>query len=396
MKAVLFQPYYMGWGGTEKAAYDLGRYLPHEGIELKIVVPGKGFFTERLEDARIPYTVQQAPDTLNEFGGAYYSYGWFKTLTFLTQMVRYNWEFSKWLKEERPDVVILNGVRASIIAGLAPLIARIPSVLYLHGYFHKYSGSRLEILVNMWAALMQKHCVAVSRASIDDFSSKLPRWLKQRLVSRCTVVYNWASIGGLSDRWEDEKGMERDDVHEYVRLGTLASIERRKGLHHLLEVAALLRKRGFVFKLRIGGPTADQVYFAELKELAKSLVLEDVVEFVGFVDPAEFLKELDIFLFASDREGMPLAIIEAMAFGLPIVAFEASGVGEALNHGEAGILVPIGDVQRMADEVAALMASAEARVSLGKRARERSRLFSAVTQIRALATLLKEVAKGRN
>jgi len=387
MKVALFQPYYLGWGGTEKVAYDLARYLPEQGIGLKIVTPGKGVFTERLEQAGLPYEVLEAPEILNKFGGAFYSFGFSEALDFALKMLQYNWRLSRWIKKEKLDLVILNGARASVIAGLAPIFAKVPSVLYLHGYFHKVKKSKFESIVNMWTALWPTYYVAVSKGSINDFSAKLPIWLKQKLKNRCDVVYNWTAIQAFRNAAKEE------DKPGPFHLGTLANIERRKGIHKLLEVATLLKGRELDFRLIIGGAVTDRVYFAELKDMVRSMDLEDIVEFRGFVDPAEFLPQLDVFLFASTQEGMPLAVIEAIASGLPIVAFDATGITEVLDNGAAGILIPSGNVDMMADAVALLLSDSYTRAQYARKALERSKLFSPDVQIHRLGTILKRWAK---
>jgi glycosyltransferase involved in cell wall biosynthesis len=84
---------------------------------------------------------------------------------------------------------------------------------------------------------------------------------------------------------------------------------------------------------------------AELKKVAHNLRLQNV-RFPGRVDGAE-LRELyrnaDVFVLPSEREGMPLVLLEALAMGLPIVATDVSGNRDLVVHGQNGVLVPLGD-----------------------------------------------------
>jgi glycosyltransferase involved in cell wall biosynthesis len=84
---------------------------------------------------------------------------------------------------------------------------------------------------------------------------------------------------------------------------------------------------------------------ADLKEMARKLRLRNVC-FRGRADVAE-LRELyrnaDVFVLPSEREGLPLVLLEAMAMGLPVVATEVPGIREVVIHGQNGLLVPPGD-----------------------------------------------------
>ena len=186
--------------------------------------------------------------------------------------------------------------------------------------------------------------------------------------------------------------MPRSDLKFPATLGTLATVVPNKGIHWLLEVAHDLREKGINFRLLVGGMIADELYFEELLRRAEFLGVREFVEFHGLVEAEAFLPMLDLFLLASEREGMPLALLEAMAHGLPIVAFAAGGVSEALAFGEAGMVVPVGDVRGMADAVVHILTNAEERTRLSRGALERSRQFSPTTQVPKLAAMLRTFA----
>ncbi len=384
MKVAIFQPYYRGWGGTERIAVELARYLPLEGITPIIIVPGKGMLTERLQQEGIPFRVVQVPPVLDVFGGGYYSFGIAQAVNFLGGFVRYNRLLAALLRREYVDLVILNGARAAVIAGLAPRLAMLPSVLYIHGYMHKVKHSRFQYVVDTWTRLCPSYFISVSEATLQDFASSLPRLIRRRVQSKAGVVYNWTSIV--------RRTMPRSDLKFPATLGTLATVVPNKGIHCLLEVAHDLREKGINFRLLVGGMIADDRYFEELVRKAEYLGVKELVEFCGLVDAEAFLPMLDMFLLASEREGMPLALLEAMAHGLPIVAFGAGGVSEALGFGEAGVVVPVGDVRAMADAVMHILTDGEERARLSRGALERSRQFSPTTQVPKLAAMLRTFA----
>jgi glycosyltransferase involved in cell wall biosynthesis len=108
-------------------------------------------------------------------------------------------------------------------------------------------------------------------------------------------------------------------------------------------------------------------------ELAKSLGVRERVHFAGQrTDVAAILSALDVFVYPSHSEGMPNALLEAMAAGLPCVASDIPVHRSILLGGSAGVLVPPGSPEAIAEAVAGMKGAAFRR-SLGEAARERVR-----------------------
>jgi glycosyltransferase involved in cell wall biosynthesis len=122
------------------------------------------------------------------------------------------------------------------------------------------------------------------------------------------------------------------------------------------------------FKLRFvgGGPLE-----SELRQLSGSMLDMGVVEFAGSVrDVAPHLEWADVLLLPSITEGLPGAVLEAGAAGVPTVAFDVGGTAEAIINNETGLLVSAGDVESLADELRSLQADAELLSRLGTGARD--------------------------
>jgi glycosyltransferase involved in cell wall biosynthesis len=95
---------------------------------------------------------------------------------------------------------------------------------------------------------------------------------------------------------------------------------------------------------------------------------------LGWLDAdakARALREADIFLMPSTSEGLPVALLEAMAYGKPIVATRVGGIPDVLADGTEGMLVPPGDVAALADAVATLVGDPDRAWRLGRAAKER-------------------------
>ena len=108
----------------------------------------------------------------------------------------------------------------------------------------------------------------------------------------------------------------------------------------------------------------------ELQNKVTKLHLQDRIKFCGFVKNLhEKIKEYDLFVFSSKAEGMPNALMEAMALGLPCVSSDCDfGPRELINSGENGILVPVSDSKKMAEKLFWMDEHCEERIEMGKKA----------------------------
>ena len=108
-----------------------------------------------------------------------------------------------------------------------------------------------------------------------------------------------------------------------------------------------------------------------LEQLVSETGLKERFRFLGWVEDAEkLLSAIDVFVSASETESFGLAIAEAMAAGTAVVATATEGAREVIDDRETGLLVPIGDVTRIADSIAMLLADGERRRQIATRARD--------------------------
>lgn len=169
-------------------------------------------------------------------------------------------------------------------------------------------------------------------------------------------------------------------------VGTLSRLDPQKGLDGLLRATASLD-----VDLRIIG---EGPLRAELEDLAAALGSLDRVTFTGWTDdPGHELAQLDLFVLASKSEGFPLAIVEAMLMGLPVVATAVGSVQEAVEHDITGLLVPPDDEGALRAAIASLANDQDRRSSMGAAGRERARAsFTAPAMAQAFEAIYRETA----
>jgi glycosyltransferase involved in cell wall biosynthesis len=143
-----------------------------------------------------------------------------------------------------------------------------------------------------------------------------------------------------------------------------------------------------------GGPLED-----EAKELARSLGLEHCIRFQGVVPRATVLDwlasgQIDAAVLASDREGIPVALIEALAYCVPAIATDVGGIGELLGDG-CGELVPGDDAAALAAAIARVLRTPELRENIVGAGRARiEREFAVASVVRRLRELFDFVDDG--
>jgi glycosyltransferase involved in cell wall biosynthesis len=172
---------------------------------------------------------------------------------------------------------------------------------------------------------------------------------------------------------------------------TVANLRHEKAYDVLLDAAALTTANGAdVLFLSVGqGPLA-----SEMEQRCRRLGLERRFRFLGFRDDVhDLLAAADVFCLASRNEGLPVALMEAYAVGLPVVATRVGGLPEVIEDGRSGLLVPPEDPAALSDAILALLDDAGRRDQLGRRASELAGRFDARVAVRRLEALYEEVTR---
>ena len=140
-------------------------------------------------------------------------------------------------------------------------------------------------------------------------------------------------------------------------IGSMGRFVGKKRFELYVEALALLKSRAVKFKAVLGG---DGEKADALRSLIHNHALEQQITMSGWVrDKAQFFADIDIFVLPSQHEPFGIVLIEAMAYGVPVVTTDSEGPREIVKHGEDALLVPRGDAVAMADAMEQLIKNEE-------------------------------------
>lgn len=169
-------------------------------------------------------------------------------------------------------------------------------------------------------------------------------------------------------------------------IGAVGRLSPEKGYD--VAIRALPNLPGATFVL-VGDGSERQ----RLEALSAELGVADRVDFVGWSnEPRRYLPGFDAFVLPSRQEGFPLAVVEAMLAGVPVVAADVGSVSEAVVDAETGFLVPPGDAAALTDRLGHLISNPKLAQRLGRSGRERARgNFTAEAMARSFESLYREI-----
>lgn len=240
------------------------------------------------------------------------------------------WQIGRWIRRQKTDIIHAHMMTGAVLGRLAALGTRTKVVTTVH---------------NSW----QRHAIlmrAGHRVIANSEATRREMIARGIPSSKIQTVLN-GTVG--SERIEVKKETTLVML-EHPAVLTVAGMYVRKGIEDLIRAAARLREQvpGVRVYLVGGGPGR-----LRFEQLAAELQLTDTVRFLGFIADVECLMaQADVFVLASHAEPFGLVICEARNAGIPVVATEVGGIPEALDGGEAGLLVPAKDPVALAEALA--------------------------------------------
>lgn len=287
------------------------------------------------------------------------------------------WQLYRVIRRERFTIVHTHTPKAGIFGRLAAKAASVPIIIHTHHGFPAQENSIIGHLFRILEKITARFSNLILSVNHEDIevgirngtwpASKVKlcgeggigidinRFNPERIVVQELIIKKRAEVG-LTDRVKV--------------VGFAGRLVRDKGLLELLEAARVVYLQIPEVRFLIIGSTDSEKHDSLTPGVAQRYDVSNICYFLGMrQDMPELYALMDVFVLPSHREGFGLVLAEAAAMGVPVIATNIRGCREAVEHGHNGVLVPLGDVNALANAIIELLTDREKARRMGKEGR---------------------------
>lgn len=275
----------------------------------------------------------------------------------------------KLFKRSCPDVIQTFALKPNLFGIKAAILAKVPVVIATDLTLKDQAPTRLrrlrdKLLYRIYVGLANKadHVLCVSEAGRKE--------LKELGVNTdISVIPSPIDIEKIKEGDED-RGDRLHKLPKKITIGIVGRLSEDKRHIDVLKAFAILAKKYLDIHLLIVG---DGPLRNSLETMSRRLRIDDKVSFVGFQKEVHrYLRAMDIFVLPSRTEALGMAIMEAMACGLPVVASRVGGIPEIVEDQVTGLIFDAGNVGQLSNALSQLIEDPEKRKAFGESARKKA------------------------
>lgn len=286
-------------------------------------------------------------DKIEALGASFVEIPMNKTGTSILGDLRYCRNLTKLLKAEKPDVTLGYTIKPAIYGAIAAKSARVSSINSLitgGGYTFTSRSLKARLLGTIVKILYRfglkkaNHIIFQNPDDLNEFCSK---GLAKRDNS---FVVNGSGV--------NLNRFQRTSYPECTTFFMLSRLLKSKGVCEYLEAARIVKEKNPEVKFFILGKYETSMQDAVDKEYVENFIRDGIVErFEETSDVRPYYSKCSVYVLPSYREGTPRTVLEAMAMGRPIITTDTHGCRETAVHGKNGFLVPIKDIEALAEKM---------------------------------------------
>lgn len=279
----------------------------------------------------------------------------------------------KYIKAEKPDVIISFLANINIYTILSSRGLGIPVIASERNDPNREPAKKYLKILRTLCYLFVDGLVFQTKEAREYFS--------KRLQKKSRIIFN-PLVEGLPERC---KGSRNQNIVTVCRLG------RQKNLKLLIDAFELFNKRHDGYQLIIYGKGEQR---KELKNYIAELRATERIFLPGFVaDVHDRIKDSCMFILSSDYEGMPNALLEAMAIGIPCISTDCpiGGPRELIKQYKNGILIPVGNLNKLVSAMEYIVMNQDQAIYMGKKATDIAEILSADKIVKEWEVLVRDV-----
>jgi glycosyltransferase involved in cell wall biosynthesis len=342
VRVLITVPWWERLGGAEAMLHTILEGAGQSGHELELIFFEDGPWPQELRASGLRVEVVEAGRVRQ-----------------LWRLARTVFRLAALFRERRPDVILnwatktqLYGAPAAALAGMSDRVI---------WWQHAIAGRHW---LDLGANLLPARAIACYSTAAAEAQQRL--WPHRRTI---VIPAGARPVSGLAHQ------APLALAGDVPVVGIVGRLQAWKGQDRLLQAQALLREQGHPLHLVIVGGDSyglSPEYAASLPKLVSQLGLDGEVTLVGEVaDAMPYIEQLDVLVNASDPEPFGIVLVEAMAAGVAVVAVDAGGPRDIVEHARTGMLARSGDPADLAAALEPLLSSRALRHELGERGRER-------------------------
>jgi len=333
MKILIVIPHLRG-GGAQRVAVNLINHLDRD-ISLNLFLINNDGFLINFIEKDIQIFTSKAKKTKNAL-----------------------FELKKVIDQHNYDAIFTMKDYLGLLVCIAVALTKSKPPIIYREVIHKSASDSCEIknsiIRNIWYYIERFVYKKVNKIIVPSYSMKQDLRFNYKISeTKIKVINNPVDIKKIIylAKQEVDHPWFRSTVPLVIGMGRLT---RQKGFDELINAVNLVNENNKNIRLVIIGEGEEK---PRLKKVVDELQLSDRVDFLGAQEnPYKYISRADIFVSSSFYEGFPNALLEAMACDTVIISTDClSGPAEIINNYENGILVPVGDVEKIAEEIANLI-----------------------------------------
>ncbi len=376
VKKLIFIIPTLGGGGAERVFLHILKNLDRSKFSPSVVL------FEKTGDLLPELPVEIKVKILKEHDETYRMYG--------TVFIKLALRFSRFIKQERPDVIVSFMWYTNFVTLIAKMVSRISSKVIVserYGFAVSFEGRIAEFLRRMIIRFFYPMA-----DSIIVNSAAMGQQLKDTFhvqANKIATIYNPVDISKIRSLSEEEVDHPWFDQPLPIII-SIGRVTRQKGFDQLIKAVKTLHDEGTACRLVILGKGPED---GNLKKLYSALGISDRVLFLGFQqNPYRYLARATIFVLSSFYEGFPNVLLEAIALGIPSVATQCpTGPDEIITDGMDGLLVPPGDHVALAEAIRKLLQDNSMRWQFSEAGKRRAQDFEVKDIVRQYEKAIEKV-----
>ncbi len=367
LNILIFEPYpFNSEGGNQRTLQYFLDHVDKNRFNMIFLSPFETEFVERLRSKGVDCLVIEPSKRINQYGGKALKANIFSRFLSIFDLIIYNMKLVSVFKKKKVDIVYSNGIRAILTIGLAARITNIPNLWYIKG---ELGNKFLDTIGFFFANKILFFC----ESNKHDKYPLLVKWFGKK-IGILKIGMDPETIYQVEKKNKDDLINELSINPENMNIIILGQLYPLKGVHILLQALAKVVHEFPEIKLYIvGDPAIDEYrdYKRKLDNIVLTYQLGKHIIFTGWRrDAHEILSCMDILVHPSFSEGFGRAVLEAMAFGKPVIASRVGGLREIIKDGENGFLVEPGNERQIAEKISILIKNNELREAFQKKARK--------------------------